>query len=291
MKRAGKVLVFCGCGFLLLLGVAILAFYHLVQIGEFRAFLVDEIERQTDFKVQLGDGNLEVGRILGVGFKDVALAEPNGGEAIIKAQHVTARVALLPLLRRRIIVSEIRLQRSSLRLSRDAEGKFPLLDRLLNLPFLKNNDGQFNFDLRAIKVTEGEVDFQDYYGEKSPASTQLRNLTLDLTRLRGQALRNFLKKLVRKQTNDREGALEFSLTAMLERDRQQAKFHAAGTMIFPDNQLQFDKAHWNLQTRISDAPAPLMQALSGGRLRAQVHEWNGGHAAAGGGRSAPAVGN
>ena len=147
--------------------------------------------------------------------------------------------------------------------------KFPLLDRLLYLPFLKNQYGQFSFDLRTIKITGGAVDFQDYSMEKTPAITHLRDLSLDLERLRGRNMREFLKKLVRKQANGREGAVEFSLTTTLERDRQQAKFEAAGTMILPDNNLQFDNVHWHVRTRLGDAPASLIQALAGGRLRAK----------------------
>ena len=269
MKRAGKVLAFFCVGFLLLLVVGFLAFYHLVQIGEFRAFLAGEIERQTHFKVRLGDGNFEIGRIGGVGFRDVALTEPNGDAPALTAERVTARIALLPLLQRRFIVTEIRLQNPRVRLIRETHGKFPLLEQLLSLPFLKQEHDQFSLDLRAIKIVGGEVDFQDYYMAETPARTQLHDLSLDLKRLRGQFLRDFLQKLARKRSDSGAGALEFALTTTIERDRYKAKFDALGTMIFPSEKLEFDKVRWSAQTRLSAAPAPWVQALSGGRLRAK----------------------
>lgn len=274
MKRAGKILAFLCFGGLLLLGAGLLAFYHLVQAGDFRAFLVHEIEQQTQFKVQLGEGTLEVGRILGVGFRDVSFAEPESQTAALTAQHVTARVAFLPLLRRRFIVSEIRLHNPAVRLSRDRAGKFPLLERLANLPFLKQDHGQFNFDLRAIKIVAGAVDFQDHYLEKQAVKTQLHNVDLELKRLRGQALREFLQKLVRQQSGSEEGVLEFNVKTMVERESQKAKVQAAGTLIFPSEKLDFEKMRWKATTELTDLPAALIQLFSGGRLAAKALNGN-----------------
>ncbi|MBM4262806.1 MAG: AsmA family protein [Deltaproteobacteria bacterium] len=269
MKRAGKILAFLCFGGFLLLGAGVLAFYHLIQSGDFRAFLVHEIEQQTQFKVQLGDGSLEVGRIIGVGFRNVAFAEPEGGSNALTAQHVTARVALLPLLRRRFIVNEVRLSAPVVRLVRDRDGKFPLLDRLANLPFLQQDHGQFSVDLRAIRISAGAVDFEDHYLEKDPVQTQLRHLDLDLKRLRGQALREFLQKLVRQQIDSDQGVLEFDLKTAVERERQRARVQAAGTMMFPSEKLEFAKMRLKATAQVNDAPAALIQALSSGRIAAK----------------------
>src|SRR3990172_3026567 len=135
MKTALKLLVFVAALFGLFLIVSFLAFYHLLSVGEFRRFLIGEIEQNTKFKVQLGEAKLEVGRILGVGFHDLALSEPGGAEPVITAGRITARVALLPLLRRKLVFYEVRLDRLGGQMARDKEGKIHLLDRRLNLPF------------------------------------------------------------------------------------------------------------------------------------------------------------
>lgn len=274
MKRAGKILAFFCFGGLLLIGAGLLAFYHLVQAGDFRAFLVHEIEQQTQFKVQLGEGTLEVGRILGVGFRDVSFAEPESQTAALTAQHVTARVAFLPLLRRRLIVSEIRLHHPAVHLTRDRDGKFPLLERLANLPFLKQDHGQFSLDLRAIKIVGGAVDFQDHFLEKQAVKTQLHNVDLELKRLRGQALRAFLQKMARQQNDSEKGVLEFNVKTTIERESQKAKVQAFGTLIFPSEKLDFEKMRWKATTELTDLPAALIPHFSGARVAAKTLNGN-----------------
>ena len=91
------------CGFLafiaLLFVVATgLAFYHLVRVGDFRRFLISQLEQETQLQIQLGEADLEMGNILGVSFRNLVLAEPGQAEPEIVAERVTARVALWPLM-------------------------------------------------------------------------------------------------------------------------------------------------------------------------------------------------
>src|ERR1700756_657539 len=109
MKKILKILGFAAFTFLLFLVVAAGAFYQLVRVGDFRRFLISQIEQGTQFKVQLGEGDLKIGRILGVTFRDVAFSEPDTPQPVIRADRITARVALWPLFRRRVVLYEIQL--------------------------------------------------------------------------------------------------------------------------------------------------------------------------------------
>src|ERR1043166_3922521 len=140
MKKALKFLAFGLFTLLLFFLVAAVAFYHLVSVGEFRRFLIQEIEQRTALTVRLGEGDLKFGRILGIAFRDVAILETDESEPILTAERITARVALWPLFKRRLVFYEIDLEKPTAQVTRDQNGKFPLLDRLLNLPFLKSND-------------------------------------------------------------------------------------------------------------------------------------------------------
>src|SRR5262245_33244694 len=141
--------------------VASLAFYHLIRTGELRRYLISEIESKTEFKVQLGDAELAMGRILGIGFSDFELSEPDARSPAITAQRITARVALLPLFERKLILYGVRLHKPTARLVRDKEGQLRLLEKLRNLPFWNQEATQFGLDLQAIRIREGEVDFED----------------------------------------------------------------------------------------------------------------------------------
>ena len=267
MKKVFKLFAFVAFTFLLFLTVAVTAFYHLVRVGEFRRFLVSEIEQNTELKVYFGDGDLEFGRILGIAFRDVSIGEPDAPQAAITAKRVMARVALLPLLRRKIIFYEIHLENPTARMERDKEGKLPLLDRLLNLPFLKSDDAQFGLDLRTIKIVGGEIDFQDHFGDGPQLTTFFRQLDLQLSRIRGQALREFFQKLVRIKPAHRSGtALEFDLKTGIERDGQGTALHAQGTLVFPGEMLELDKAWWNAKMQVTGMPLSMVQSIAGSRL-------------------------
>jgi hypothetical protein len=134
MKKLLKIGAFIGITAALFFIVSTVAFYHLVSVGEFRNFLIAEIEKNTALKVGVGTAELEIGWVTGVGFRDVSIAMPESAAPEIAAERVTARVALGPLLQRKIIFYEIRLQRPTIALVGDAEGRLPLLDKLLNLP-------------------------------------------------------------------------------------------------------------------------------------------------------------
>ncbi|HXK27186.1 MAG TPA: AsmA-like C-terminal domain-containing protein [Candidatus Binatia bacterium] len=265
--KAFKLFVFLAALFGLFLLVSFLAFYHLLSVGEFRRFLIDEIEQNTKFKVQLGEARLEVGRILGVGFHDLALSEPDAVAPVITAERITARVALMPLLRRKLVFYEIRLNQPGAQVVRDKNGKIPLLDRLLNLPFVKSAERQFAFDLRALKITGAKIDFLDHFLEGTARSARLENLDLDLARLRGAALRDFFQSLVRGKRDQPQGAaLEFELKTAVAAEGKEARLRAKGTMIFPNEPLEIDQAWWNADAQITDLPAPLVQSYAGSRL-------------------------
>ena len=168
MKKLLKIGAFISITGVLFFIVCTVAFYHLVRVGEFRSFLIEEIEKNTALKVDLGAADLEVGWVTGVGFRDVSIAMPESAAPEITAARITARVALLPLLHRQIIFYEIRLQQPTVALVGDAEGHLPLLDKLLNLPLLKRENSDFSLDLQSIKILNGAIDYVDRRTDRQP---------------------------------------------------------------------------------------------------------------------------
>ena len=159
MKKALKIIGFAGVTCALFFIVCAVAFYHLARVGEFRRFLIEEVEKNTELKVELGDADLEIGWVTGIVFRNISLAEPDAAKPGITAERITARVALLPLLKRKVIFYEIRLQSPRAQFIGDQQGRIALLDKLLNLPFLNQPDSDFSLDLRSIKFYDGEIDY------------------------------------------------------------------------------------------------------------------------------------
>jgi uncharacterized protein YhdP len=264
MKRTFKVFGFIAFTFLLFFAVAATAFYHLVSVGEFRRFLINQIEHNTDLKVELGEGDLQMGRILGIAFRNVTISEAAGAEPDLTAERITARVALWPLIHRRVVFYQIHLERPAARMTRDKDGKILFLEKLLHLPLTRASDFRFSLDLRQITVSGGTVRFQDSSGEGLSAPTDFREIDLNLQRVRGQAVREFFQKLLRgKQSLPSGTALEFDCKTRIWREEHSAYVRAHGSMAFPEGQqFAIENAWWDAKAQITEIPATLVPSLT-----------------------------
>jgi len=267
MKRALKVLGFVAFTAVLFVIVASLAFYHLIHTGEFRRFLIRELEQKTELKVQLGEADLEIGQILGIVFSDVAFAEAGASRPAVTAARITARIALAPLLQRKLIFYEVRLHKPSAHLIRDQDGHMAVLDKLLNLPFLKRQDRQFNLDLRSIQISDAEVELIDQRSDVDHASIHLRGADIEVKRLRGEGLRNFMTGLMRMRRAEPQGpALEFEFKSVVEKGGKRATVRAQGKLIFPEEKLEFERAWWHADVQLINVPAGMVQEFTRTRL-------------------------
>lgn len=259
MTKIFKIVSLVGITLVLFFGVVTLAFYHLIQAGELRRFLISEVERQTQLKVTVGEAELEMGRVVGISFQDFVLFEPGHTSPAIKAQKVLIRVALLPLLERRVVFYELRFYRPTLQVARDERGKISLLDLVVNLPFLKQEELQFTFDLREIKVEKGQVTFLDRREEGGPSVTTFREIDLNLRRVLAKALpqsegRGPIQAATRGEA---EQALEFGLKTAIERDGKSAGLTSKGKVLFPQGEFQLRQAWFDADIHAEAFPASL----------------------------------
>ncbi len=241
-----------------------LALYHLIRAGELEQFLVSEIEAKTAFKVQLGKADLEMGRILGIGFNDFALSESEAPSPVLTARRISARVALLPLLERKLILYAVRLHQPTARVVRDKEGRIPLMEKLRNLPFLTQDVTQFGLDLHGISCQDGKVEFEDQQAAKVPRRAWFRDIDLEVQRIRGQRLLDFVKELTNLKQPEPQGvALDFNLTSAVETEDHKTGLRARGRMVFPEESLEFEKTWWNAEIQLVNLPAELIRQYIG----------------------------
>ena len=260
MKKLVKLCGLTAATLLLFLVIAALAFYHLIRVGEFRRFLISELERQTELKVQMGEADLDIGLISGIGFRDLTLSEPAASRPAITAERITVRVALLPLLHRNIVLNEIVLFKPSAQMIRDRQGRIALLEKLLKLPLLQPQNGEFRFDLRSVNIRSGDIELLDEKLGGPPVTLRLRNADLDIDRMRGLALRNAVQDLLKRTSIEPKGpALQFSLTSTVEKDRVRANLRGKGRVLSYDGIFDPRKAWWNVDLALVDIPATLLR--------------------------------
>ena len=267
MRRVLQLVGFLSVVLILFIIVSGLAVYHLVRVGEVHRFLSAEIEKRTELHTQLGGADVEIGWITGIAFNNLALSEPGASEAAITAQKVTARLALLPLLRRQVIFYEIRLQQPVAQFVRDPQGRLPLLDKLLNLQFFKEQNSEFNLDLHSIKVEDGDITLLDQRREEGLGKWRAVNVDVDIERLRGQRLRVYMDYLLKRQPAEPDAAaIAFELKGVVLRDETRINLKAQGRLAFPEKTLEFHRAHWDGDIDLVNFSAALIKDHLGSRL-------------------------
>jgi uncharacterized protein YhdP len=267
MRKILKLLGFLSVTLILFFIVATLAFYHLLRIGEFRRFLISEIETRTTLQAQLGAADLEIGWITGIVFRDLTLTEPEATKPAITAARIMARVALMPLLHQQIVIYEIRVQKPTVHFVRDEHGRLALLDKLLNLPFFKQQDSEFSLDLRSLKVEDGDIGLTDQKRGAEIGDWRLVDADLSIERLRGQRLRELLLELLKRPQAGTEGAaLAFNLNGAVLRDNAKMNVRARGRLAFPGKNIELQQARWDGDLQLVNFPAALIKNYLGARL-------------------------
>jgi uncharacterized protein involved in outer membrane biogenesis len=266
MRRLFKLVAFLSVTLLLFVAVSGLAFYHLMRVGEVRGFLIDEIEQRTGFRTHLGTAELEIGWITGIVFRDLALTEPDGAHPFITADRITARVALLPLLRREVVFYEIRAERPTAQFTRAEDGRFRLLDRLLSLPFLKQRDSEFSLDLRSLTINAGDMRLVDESAAGGPRRWRVVNASFSLERLQGLGLSGFLGELTQQADPGGNVGLAFQLKGDLIHDGAKINLAAHGRLAFPQESLRLEDARWIGDLELVNFPAALVGDYLGTRL-------------------------
>jgi uncharacterized protein YhdP len=284
MKKFLKISGFFCAVLLLVFAVALFAFYHLIQVGEVRRFLVSEFEQRSGLKVEVGGAEVAMGKVLAVSFHDLVLREPEQSRPVLAAPRMVIRVALLPLLERKLVVHGLQLDEPKLELARDQYGKTPWLDQLINLFFHQQQDAQFSIDLREVKIEKGNVVLIETFAGKGPITTRFRDIALDLHRLRTRGLLGLALRLKNPAARNRpQLALQFDLKTVLERNGQQTDFGATGRAFLPEESLDFRKASLNVELKAEALPAALLwehfeRPLAGtaprGNLAYRIH-WEG----------------
>lgn len=242
MRKILKIFGLLGLTLLLLLGVAVLVLYRLIQVGELRRFLVAEFERRTQLKVQVGETELELGWIVGISFRDVALLGPKD-DPLLSAERMLVRIAVVPLMERKVVVSEARFQRPVLRFERDREGKIHNWEFLASLLLGEVKQARFAFDLREIRFEQGEAILRDH-----PAR---------IVYLRGADLR-----LRRAGAS----ALELDVKGRVEREGRSAGVALRGRVGLPADGFALRAASLDIDVDVSAMPADLFWDYYGSLL-------------------------
>ena len=162
-----------------------LAYYQLRNLGEFKALAVEKLEELTRREVKIGEAEMDIVRGLSIRLKDVAVRSRSAEEPELMARSVWVVVKLLPLLDKRVEVKKIIVQGLSLRMVRDAEGRFSLGDvkKWITQPAESNLFKILKASLmNQLMVEDGAIHFQDYFNRppEDPLPLNLEHISFSV---------------------------------------------------------------------------------------------------------------
>jgi uncharacterized protein YhdP len=269
MSKILKIAASIGIGLALFFLIVLFILYRLIQSGELRTFVIAEIEKQTQLQVKVGRTDLRMGAVVGISFGDFALLDPAGTRPVMTAQKVLARVALLPLLRKKVDFYELRVDRPTLQIHRDQEGRIPELDLIMRLLFEGQKESRFSFDLRGIRIENGEMSFLDHHKGPKPVMTRFRKTDLDLRRVKD---RDLLPEEISRQTPDATSTgqerrtVEFSVRTAIEKGGKTAGFKSKGKVVFSEGQFELRQAWLDADIQLEEFPVSGFWDYYGGFL-------------------------
>ena len=130
--RALKILAVVVVGAVALLGVALFVLARYLDSDAFRRAAVAAAQETLGASVTVGE--LQVSLFSGATFRQVVVGNPPGlpGE-MLRAEALIVRPRLLPLLRRRLEIAEVRLDAPTVTLARNEHGEWSF-ERLVSRP-------------------------------------------------------------------------------------------------------------------------------------------------------------
>ena len=153
-----------------------------LDLDTYKAEIVSQVRSALKRDLQYGTGDFSFRYGLSFSFRDVTIKEKDGVGDFVKADRLTISLALIPLLRRELVLSRMHLERPVLRLSRDRDGVFNVGD------LLKPGPGGASAGIRGVELTKARISFTDAALPGPAVLTELTETDLYLSRLlRGQS--------------------------------------------------------------------------------------------------------
>jgi len=204
----------------LLLGMGVLIAVQFLDLNQAKEILTAQVKKATGRTLTIaGPLELQVGLVPVVGAKGVTLSNPEGSSRpdLVKIEHFEMEIALMPLLKREIVVNRLILSAPDILVETDANGPVNLdFSRSTEQSELKpgepvpqtaaGGDAAYRFTLNELKITHGLVTWHDRTSQKTE-SLEIQELTVQADRDVAGMLAVHLLTRVREQQVELSGTV------------------------------------------------------------------------------------
>jgi len=165
------ILSFLGAG---LIGLA-LFFPHFIDVNSYRNEIVAGLRQALQREVDFGHGQFSMDIDPAFTFDNVSIKELDGTAPFFNARRVSIRVALLPLLKKKIILKKIVVDGADIYVRRDSDGKLNIDDLLRSKP------GAYQLRVKSAQINKSVLRWRDMFVGKQmfSAEAQIENFFID----------------------------------------------------------------------------------------------------------------
>lgn len=166
--------------------IAILAFIsiaasivipRLLHLDTYREEILSEVQRSLNRPVFYEKGDFSFSPVPSLTFSKVVIKEKDGTSNFLTADKLSFRIALLPLLEKKLIIKEMQLTRPVIRLSRDKSGIFNISD------LLEAKKEELPLQFKGISIKQGNITFTDRGTSPDAVTTVLEGTDLHISNL------------------------------------------------------------------------------------------------------------
>ena len=155
---------------------------HYLDLDTYKAEIVARVKSSLNRELRYESGDFSFRYGPSFSFTGVTVKERDGVGDFIKADRLTVSIALIPLLRRELVLSRMHLEHPVIQLSRDRAGVFNVSDLTSAAP------GGSSLGIRGVRLSKARIRFSDAALTDIPLVTELSETDLYLSRLvRGKA--------------------------------------------------------------------------------------------------------
>lgn len=163
----------------------------LLHLDSYKEQILTELQTALNRTVTYEKGTYSLGFVPSFTFSKVVVLERDGSATFISADQLTFKIALLPLLEKRVVLKEMALDRPVISLSRDKSGLFNISD------LLEGKQGETPLHIKGIRIKKGSIRFLDLAASPEPVNIALEETDLALDQLaRGKSCDFKLSALV-----------------------------------------------------------------------------------------------
>lgn len=150
---------------------------YLLDVNAYRTEIITALQQSFNRQVSFSSGSFAWHFGPSFEFKSCTVKERDGVADFIKARQITVKLALIPLLERRVELKNLTFDETTISLVRNPDGTYNIDD------LLKPGTEGVRVHFNKVRINRGAILWSDMAGRKEPFSAAMRNISLSVDHL------------------------------------------------------------------------------------------------------------